>query len=666
MYIKAGEIESQHREVKSRRPLTPILSFGQLSPIKVSDDGSMHSPLYLSPPVSGNASSPPPRKGDGYFGSFGDQHKKRKLRVNETRNRSPPLESSNIELHGSSMVESVTTGTNEVDIDDINEATMVRATQKAIQRPRTIGFNLHPEISRKVEQHSSEAAEKDKANNHESSAVRSLRRHSEANPPVSSLGPVLQSFSSKINTLFKFQDLGLLDSSSDEDVDQTTANTKRKKVTRRIGHVAGIQHGPKTKQRMDPTASVNTPATITLRKASESHYTKPRTSTNEETVAAEIVHQNGSAFQAAAAAMAFRSRPFDSRWLSSFEEYKDRMVSFPTKSDNQPGAARQRAMSVARFSESSGVERHSLVAENTLTLEEAHLNPGQFTTKLSPRRQSVSAVDTLRRLSVIRAGLHGSVHEIIWREDETSSSVSSVTSVSPVRKDSLSNSTLEQKHNRGKLAGTDLNSLPWVFNRKDTFSPVRKQSNPRSAIFDWSWNKQSPGLSNSRSTGPLLSGPRERTGEPQQRRPSISRSSRIQSFPPLNPRKHTSEWHQAPLPDLNDPTGGRPPHEIPHQEHPDGVGSLMDRGLEMYSSIPDAVSASVAPEICTDSVVRSTNRQFSQTHTGYASTLYDGTWGPGSRRSKSVSSAPFAPPRVADGSKIGSAIGVSSHQRVRR
>lgn len=642
MNVKSGKIEPQRYESNNRRPLTPLLSFGQLNPFEATSGGSTSSPLYLSPPAPGDVSSPPPqREGDGYFGPNTHQRTKGK----------PVVSSAKVLAQGPRVL-----------------------SFETLPHRRTASGRTQPDSNDDVDEH--------QAHNHGSIAVRTLRRYSESSVNAENLRPppLLESISSTLKMLFASKDTGAFEVLPNEDVEGTTDETSWKKSKNRISHAAMDRRRAKAKQHTNPTASLNIPATITLRKASASYQSEPKTGTNKEAATAEIVHENGLAFRTAVTAIAFQSRPLDSTRMFSSVEHEARRMKFLKYASDESGAARQRAMSMTELGGTSEVPRHSLLAETGLTLQEAHRDPGKFTTSPNSRRHSVSAAGILRRLSTIRAGLRGSVHEIIWQEDQTPSGASSQTSVSPTRKESLpgiTNHGTERRPFNGGFGGTELifgaaalsghgsssKEKQSVFH--DTMLHLRQSYGN---IFDWSWNEHPPGITNSNPhpTDPPNTAEPNSNSDSKERRPSISKTSRIHSFPPLSPRKHTSEWRKAPLPDLNDPAVGRAPHELAKLKYPDGFGSLMDQGLDMYSSISTAVNASMASDVDAGLVKKTTDAYSKIPHAGSGIMMSVGNGAKGPKRSKSVSYAPLPVARMGAEGKAGSSIGVSSHKRVAR
>lgn len=607
----------------------------------------------------------------------------------EAVSRSPLAESGNMGLdkHAETrdlVTQSTLNESNDIGVRNPLRTPVVSSAKETTQNQRVLRFETLPHrrtVSRKAQPDSNDNVAEHQALNHESIAVRTLRRYSEASVHAENWNrpPLLQSIASTLNMLFASKNLDAFESSSDEDVEGITDATSRKKSKNSISHAANDRRRAKAKEHVKLTAGLNVPATITLRKASALYQSEPKTGTNEEPTTAEILQENGPAFGAAVTAMAFQNRPFDSTCLSSSEEHQARRVAFPKYSGDEPRAARERAMSVAGLSGTLGVQRHSLLAEAALTLEEAHLDPGKFTIRPNLTRHSVSAAGTLRRLSTIEAGLGSSVHEIIWQEDEVSKGTSSPASVSPPRKESLpgtSNSGTEQRPFDNDFAETALNFWSTGLSAQGS-SSKRKQSVSYDAMlhlrqsygnmFNWSWHEQPLGVANPNlhPTDPPTTMEPNSSFESQQGRPSISKTSRIQSFPALSSRKHTSEWRKAPLPDLNDPTIGRAPHEFAKLKYPDGVVSLMDLGLDMYSSIPNAVSASLAPDVDAGLFRKTLDKHAKLPHAGKWST-YNENPAPAPNRSKSVSYAPLPPARMTAEGKVGSSIGISSHKRVGR
>ena len=678
-----GTFKPQTNEANNRRPLTPFLSFGQLGPFEDVGDGNLTSPMHLTPPVHGHVSSPPPRKErDGYFGPSAHQHARRKSPTTSgVRSQSPLRETGSPTLDQpagdhDSVADSAVHGSSEKKFEDFFMKPAGLSSQKTMQKPLTIRFETFARtVFTEFQQASSDSTTKDKSHIHDSTAMRSLRRLSESRIHLEALDcpEMVQSVADTLKNLDRFNSLGVFESSSNED-EATAGELSQMKSKRRKSHAAG------NRRRANPTGNSNIPATITLRKASEVFQSDPKTSINKETVTAEILHENSPALRTVGSALACRSRNFDPERLPSFEGRETRKVSFARDSNDEDEAERQRAKSVAGSAGNSIRRRQSLLAETAVTMEDVHLGPGKFAFCLNSRRHSVSAATSLRRLSTIQAGFRGSVHEVIWQEDGPSSGTSSLPSVSPTRKDSLlGNNTYGTQQQSGEAESivTELVSWPTTISRQNSSSgskpnvfqnAVLRLKQSYGNIFNWSWDERHLGEAQSASQPKIsrtATAP-ESTSDPQGRRSSIAQSLRIQSFPPLRQRSHTSDWRKAPLPDLNDPTTGRAPAELLDFKHPDDYGSLMDGRLQMYSSIPNTVSASVDSNVDADSVSKIVDVYSKFPQPGNKGTKVDGSVELATKGSKNVAYASSAHTKLSEEGRAGSAVGVSSHRRVVR
>ena len=560
------------------------------------------------------------------------------------------------------MVESTADVSEKTDTKGLVVTPTASSSQETRNKPRTLRFETFPRAASPNPQlDSRDDTARDKAHVHESTAVMSLRKVSESRMLSEAPGPpeLLHPTPSTLSILFASDSSGVFEDSSDDD-ETHAVGIFPIESKRNMSRAVGSRRRVKPKELMNSTFDLNIPATITLRKASEACQSEPKTGINKEAIAAEILHKHGPALRAAMSAMAFQSGNSESKRLPLFGGHETRKVSFAGDMDNGPAAERQRAKSVAGLSKTSKVRRQSLLADTTLTVEEAHVHPATFTVGLNPRRHSSSAAGALRRLSTFRASLRGSVHEIIWQEDEPSSSTSSLPSESPTRDDSLYGSTtygVTRQPGKAESIGTELHSGPPNLSTQESSfeskinvfqDAVLRLKKSYGNLFNWSWDGRHLGAAelNSQHADQLSTVAPEATFEPQCITPLISQTSRIQSFPPLPPRSHTSEWRKAPLPDLNDPTVGLAPRELLNPKDPDGYGSLMDRGLEMYSSIPNAINASVDSDLEAELIGKMAVVDSKFPQHGNTNTKVDSSAGLGVERSKSVSYTSFAPPKI--------------------
>lgn len=298
--------------------------------------------------------------------------------------------------------------------------------------------------------------------------------------------------------------------------------------------------------------------------------------------------------------------------------------------------------------------RHSVLASNALTFTDIHIAPGTFLVDPKSRRHSlVVAEQSPRRISVVRFRSRISVHEIIWREDETTSdsslTSSSRTSASPQRNmQSLQSAEPSPEAEEGpKQKHAAINNyyhIPSVA----ASSSIAERS--QVGLFQWSWGK--PAASSSIAA--------EAANERKNNRPNLQRMastsnpdftrlrrpsgqyavethrrsiSEILSFPPLRERSSTLEWRRAPLVDLNDPLAGQ--GLCSQMQENDEIGVL---GLNHFGNAGDKDRAGGGGlELASENVAGNLRR---------------------------LSSHPHAPARLGPSGKVGSSLGTSSHVRV--
>ena len=171
------------------------------------------------------------------------------------------------------------------------------------------------------------------------------------------------------------------------------------------------------------------------------------------------------------------------------------------------------------------------------------------------RHSSVSpASKPRRRTSTVHVHTRTSVHEIVWAEDENTntSSSSSRESTSPTRPLTRAPSL---------VAG---NITPKQCSRSEPASPniPNRTASPEETIFDWSWNAPAGASLQPRileDDQPAVCSPIDVLPPEtrRQKRSSVSKDSSVESFPPLLPRDNTTEWRRTPLVDINEPLAGR-------------------------------------------------------------------------------------------------------------
>lgn len=313
----------------------------------------------------------------------------------------------------------------------------------------------------------------------------------------------------------------------------------------------------------------DTPATITLRKASDAYFVviggAAIGNSSRPGSISFSAKPSSSDRKPSVALMDFRSKRLTehrkSLWYSlPLLSDQTPQVESPTKDDD----TKQKITAPESSHESpdifNNVQRPGTIAEPAVTFADVHTAPQSFATVPYSRSRSITTVKKPRRTSSVRIETRTSVHEVIWREDENSSGTSSQGSMSPIQKDKM-------PPRPGTEAPTSPSHMTTSYSAPATpsihVSDSTLQVLPQENIFEWSWNAQKAGAPTSivSPVDPPLSAPvpEGAVSVPPKRR-SVSKessSSSVKSFPPLRDRQNTIEWRRAPLVDLNDPMAGR-------------------------------------------------------------------------------------------------------------
>lgn len=323
------------------------------------------------------------------------------------------------------------------------------------------------------------------------------------------------------------------------------------------------QYGSNTIGSKTPS-ELNTPAEITLRKASDASFPSPVLSLKHlgrsQTVGATLDKSLQTSESTAELVAFYSQQKHEAKQLQSFglgSPVNISPIRDPDVTALSNVLARKRTDPIAQFSQNANFRRQSTVAEPTITFADVHIARGTFAVDPKSQKTSSLSPNSPRRMSVVQFCSRNSVHEVIWREDETTDG-SSVACSSP---DSIGSQPQQQLRQASdpytENAGSRNQKLKVPTQKDNRLFPVAaslptnlKQSHTN--LFQWSWGRPASNLNMNRQrcsddldistpTGPLTSEP-----------PSV------QSFPRLRERSSTSEWHK-PLVDLNDPVLGRVP-----------------------------------------------------------------------------------------------------------
>lgn len=311
----------------------------------------------------------------------------------------------------------------------------------------------------------------------------------------------------------------------------------------------------------------DTPATITLRKASKIHHGEKvpvgiahRAQLGQNTTQSTLISGESDTIEAG-----------DRHWPRQVAS----AISSTSIISDETSSPRISTLAtfIGELHDRASYRRPTVTAEPALTFAEVHTSPKVFPSAgASSRKHSLIPIDTMRRSSVVQIRSGNSVHEIIWDKDDTSSTRSSH-SPDTLSPDMLSTTTRNNSDDK-VTAINPFQEGPQSDNHdeSDYFqNPAAKESAtddlyPVERLIGWSWEKADAGIR--LNIQPGLANLEEPIQAPVSMRLN-SRPSRkskswdaspvigIESFPPLLDRHSTHEWRRAPLVDLNDPDAGR-------------------------------------------------------------------------------------------------------------
>ncbi|KAL2047703.1 hypothetical protein N7G274_000745 [Stereocaulon virgatum] len=323
---------------------------------------------------------------------------------------------------------------------------------------------------------------------------------------------------------------------------------------------------------------LGTPATITLRKASNVYAPSPVLSSMNASLLNECIHKSDPSAPASEL-LAFYSTPgalsaSPTTPHTDLPEESGSPSSLNTEASLYPNlsprSARKKSLSMALFKND---RRCSYPAEATLTFADVHVATGSFATESRFGNESLMPAECLRRISVVHFRSRNSVHEVIWREDETTSGSSLASnSTSPPRQACFSRSDTVGPEGENSLIGHP----GTIVKSQDNHLPVAPVSTPnvdrpQEALAQWSWGESTssvgligqPIAPTSANLGfdiPTSDYDSNLFAQPKssvRRKPSSSEPHSVDSFTPFLNRSSTFEWRREPSIDLDDPLTGR-------------------------------------------------------------------------------------------------------------
>ena len=251
----------------------------------------------------------------------------------------------------------------------------------------------------------------------------------------------------------------------------------------RRSYSTGVTHGP---------GSSNIPVSIILRKASvalalqrgDVVVTTDRQGNSQLKYTQPIESKSASSHL-----LAFRSTSSGSpdKQTTGSETPKGDAVPSKEYSGSQDNWDRENWKSLTSEGEVKTRSR-SNTAGTALTVTDVYVAPGTFATAPRSRKSSIIASQVSRRISVVQFRSRNSVHEIIWREDESTSESTSSVNISPHQAELLSRADSINVHENASMSD---DSKPGTLMHNGLPShAVGPSFGVKENIFQWTWGKQ--------------------------------------------------------------------------------------------------------------------------------------------------------------------------------
>lgn len=646
---------------RQHRATTPILSPQHLALARSLPHSTTSTPTssLLTPPVSATLPmSPPPRhEADDYMNVHvgHNYHHKRKhpknnlWKVHDTKEGSQgtrPQRSlrSGPQTASSDASDCEPSAANKSDGDDDagSKTFLVKSLGSSnhrdlVQSPQSLTENGEVRVQEGPTLTSSVSA----VDEHDSPAVNALRSLS-FHAPVRSKSQGLQRVSTAFANTFNL--LRPNPAVSFADVPSHQASKKAEEASRRSSaHSKSLAYRdinhrrPTFEKGKDVLQTLETPATITLRKASKVDVASPLKTSMGASLSREQECER-TADAPASELLAFYSTSASEKGATPSDISSPESAEAPRSPRQQSAIAleveaqsfRERSKSVAQCHDVSDARRCSTPAEATLTFADVHVAPSSFANEPKSSKQSSLPAESSRRISVVQFRSRNSVHEVIWREDDTTSDSSLTASSGGSQYAGHSFRSTPSSESRGSptrepaIKSKETKALlPAVPESVSVFSRVPDH------LFQWTWGKSSASAESTPravdtkrdAVGPvaettnrsadakrdplaqvlvnstldpdlvsLQQSSDQQVSRFQKPSSSSSKLSRLQSFSSLRSRSSTAEWQQAPLVDLNDPFAGRASQyqveKIPHlAELGTGVGDSKKGHKERRPSL---------------------------------------------------------------------------------
>ena len=253
----------------------------------------------------------------------------------------------------------------------------------------------------------------------------------------------------------------------------------------------GRTHRARSRRRKSIQASkYDTPATITLRKASRIYHYDRTPPSDPSSRSQDVTRLGSTLMNTSTGTMPVTNDLCDGHLTAAGTVLEE--ATLQELGDNSiPPLAIYASTTIFGDPQTEGLlECRPTAAEPALTFAEAHTTPKVFSSRGGSRKHSVLAMETMRRTSTVQIRPGGSIHEIIW-ENEDSPSTRTTTSLgsslpapeaesspdadSPVPNPPVESNPPEQSHDLYPSARSG-----------DRYQNVA-QSQPSENLIAWSW-----------------------------------------------------------------------------------------------------------------------------------------------------------------------------------
>ena len=421
------QLSTQHRVV------APRLSAEQLKAARSAPQsllGSASSGL-LSPVLSDpwNRSPPPRTEADDYIGSYGHWGRKKrhgarraKRKVNARKDSLAPIPS--LDPFDQKSCSSREAGTRTESSASNSQPFSGKTDSKTAPECRVLTLQSQ-ESGPGVKDLSLKATSSKAVTPPPSSAMITLRRLSQPilAPPISLPG-VARRMSNALSVAFNIRTSPKSPSFGDQSPEDCSIESLMERSNRSSNNKS--THRCQNRQRLASKDQPETPASITVRKASSAHQFNAHPHDTKLVVSPNHLH---------AQTNAVHIKPPNIELVAFYSEHRQECLPQNGLVNSGPGMEASEALRsctgcgscMPQLTSFTDSRRQSVVADPAVTFADVHIAPGTFIVYNMPSRASLALPDAPQRVSAIQFRSRNSVHEIIWKEDDDATSTSSNT-----------------------------------------------------------------------------------------------------------------------------------------------------------------------------------------------------------------------------------------------